>query len=428
LRCFLGATFTRPNPLNADSVSTMPTLRLTKRSIETIKPQGREFVVWDEELKGFGLRVQPSGSRSYVVQYRAGTGRKAPTRRYSIGKHGAPWTPTEARREAQRLLLAAATGNDPAVARADDKKAITVAELCELYLKEGCALKKASTLEVDHGRIRWHLVPLLGKKRVRDITRADGLALLSAVANGKTKTDVKTRQHGRARVTGGKYAANRAIGLFCAIMNFACDRGLVPYNPVQAIKKFPERKRERTLSSEEMAKLGQTISQIEKIGANPMAIAIIRLLMLTGARRSEVENLKWSEIDFENRYLRLDDSKTGQKKIPLSIAALEIFKAQKPFERSLYVFPACSGSGVFQGLSKVWHRIRFCAGLDDLRLHDLRHAFASVGVSNGVPLAVIGRILGHSDTRMTSRYAHLADDPVLRATDQVANLITAQIG
>ena len=406
----------------------MPTKKLTKRTVDAAQGEAAEYTFWDTELKGFGLRVQPTGAKTYVVKYRAGRGRNAPTKRLTIGRHGSPWTPDRARMEARRLLIDAASGDDPAANRAAERKAMSVAELCDLYLKEGCTTKKASTLAVDVGRIERHIKPVLGRRRAMDVTRADVVHLLRCVASGETKTDLKTRTRGRARVTGGKYAANRVVSLFGAILTFACERSLLEANPAGGVKKFPEPRRERFLSQSELQRLGTAITGVAREGVNPMAIAIIRLLIFTGARRSEIECLRWPEFDAEHSCLHLADSKSGRKVVPLSSLAVKIIESQPRVDGTEYVFPATSGEGRYRGVSKIWRRIRKCAGLDDLRLHDLRHTFASVSISAGVPMAVIGKILGHADQRMTNRYAHLADDPVYAGAEKVADVLSKRLG
>lgn len=403
-------------------------LRLTRNTIKTAVPHDKDYVLWDSELKGFGLRVLPSGAKSFIVQYRAGKGRRAPNRKVTLGKCGPLLAPEAARKMALNLLGAVVAGDDPAKTLSEEKRSITLSDLCDLYLEFGCATKKASTIAIDEGRIRRHIRPVLGSKRVKDLTRGDALDLQLKIANGAIRVDEKTKARGRARVSGGKPAANRTVQLLSAILNFACDRGIIESNVAQGIRKFPEQKRERFLSEEELERLGRVITAIANDGANPMAIAIVRLLIFTGARRGEIENLTWPEVDFENRCLRLMDSKTGRKVIPLSNIALSILREQPRFFESPYVFPATSGDGRFRGLSKVWRRIRFCAGLEDLRLHDLRHTFASVGAASGIPLPVVGKILGHADQRMTSRYAHIADDPVFAGAEKVADLLAERLG
>lgn len=399
-------------------------VKLTKTTIDSAKPQSRDYFLWDSEVKGFGIKIAKGGRKSYVCKYRAGVGRGAPTRRFTIGAHGSPWTVEQARLEAKKILGRAANGEDPAKEKQEEKKQITVSELCDLYLENGVGTKKASTIATDRGRIERHIKPLLGRKKLRDVTRADVKRFLQDVANGKTSIDEKTGVRGRAIVRGGKGTATRTVGLLGGIFSFAVDCGLIESNPVRGIKRFRDKKCDRYLSPRELMSLGQAIAEGEKNGLNPQALAILKLLILTGARKGEIESLRWDEIDFENGYLRLADSKTGQKSIPLSAAAQKVLAAQHKFADSPFVFPSSRGAGHYEGTPKVWRIVRAQAGLNDVRLHDLRHSFASVAVSGGVSLPIIGALLGHSDSATTQRYAHLHDDPLKAAAEAVGGKIS----
>lgn len=398
--------------------------KITKRTVDAAKAGGRDAFIWDAELKGFGLKVTPAGNRIYIVQYRTG-GRGSPTRRFTIGKHGAPWTPDKARTEAKRILGGVADGKDPQTLKAIEKAAMTVKELCKLYLAEGCETKKASTIATDEGRIERHIKPLLGRKRVKDLTSNDIRRFMADVAKGKTAATVKTGEHGLARITGGKGTATRTVGLLGGIMSFAVAEGVRSDNPVRGVKRYPDKKGERFLTNTEMAKLGEVLNTLEK--AEALAVPAIRLLILTGCRKTEILSLKWSEVDFDLGCLRLADSKTGQKVVMLGAPALQIFASLSRQEGSDYVFPAMKGKGHYVGLPRAWIRIRKKAGLDDVRIHDLRHSFASVGAGAGMGLQIIGKLLGHADPKTTARYAHIADDPVKAAADRISGSIAAAL-
>ncbi len=402
-------------------------VKLTKSTVDKADPRVDDYFIWDSELKGFGLKVAKGGRKSYVCKYRAGNGRTAPTRRMTIGAHGSPWTVDQARAEARKLLGRVANGEDPAKEKQEEKKQVTVAELCKQYLEVGTGTKKASTLATDEGRIARHIIPLLGKKMVRDLTRADIKRFLQDVASGKTSADIKTKLRGRAIVRGGKGTASRTVGLLGGIFSYAFDCGLIDVNPVRGVKHFADRKGNRYLSQEELVALGQALRDGSDKGLNPQAIAILRLLIFTGARKGEIEDLKWSEVNFETGYLHLDDSKTGQKSIPLNAGALETLAAVPKLEGAIYVFPAHRSEGHYQGTPKVRQIIRELAGLEDVRLHDLRHSFANVAVSGGASLPIVGALLGHSDSGTTQRYAHLHDDPVKAASDNVGSKIAILI-
>ncbi len=394
--------------------------KITKRAVDAARPNNRDTFLWDTELAGFGLKVTPSDNRIYVLQYRIG-GR---LRRYTIGKHGSPWTPEEARREANRLRGLIAAGIDPAEEKAEARAGFTIAELSELYIAEGCATKKPSTLLRDRSRIDRHIKPLLGRRSVKSITRADVERFMQDVAVGKSATDVKTGFRGRAIVTGGKGTARECVVLLGSMFTFAVNRGLRADNPAWKVKKYKARKLERFLSPSEMAQLGDALSTAQQKGESPFAVAAIRLLVLTGARKGEILTLKWEHVDTERGCLRLPDSKTGAKVIPLGAAALEALSEIPRIEGNPYVLPGLEGRH-FVGLQKTWERIRKRAGLEDVRLHDLRHSFASVAVAGGNSLYLVGKVLGHQQARTTERYAHLADDPVKAVADKTAAHIAA---
>jgi integrase len=392
--------------------------RITKRTVDSLQITGKDYVHWDGELKGFGVRVRATGAMSFVAVYRTG-GRNSPQRRVTIGAVG-KIEADKAREEAKSIILQAELGQDRAAEKAKARAEMTFDMVCNLYLKEGCETKKASTLATDRGRIDRHIRPLLGRKRISEITRADVERFMRDVAAGKTAVDEKTKKRGRAIVEGGKGTATRTVGLLGGIMSFAVARQLRTDNPVRGVKRYADRKGETFLSALELAKLGEALSQLETEGANSAGIAIIRLLAFTGARKSEIASLKWSEVDLERGYLRLGDSKTGAKVIPIGAPACEVLALQPAYADKSYVFPAGRGDGHFQGVERVWMKVRARAGFPKLRLHDLRHSFASVGLARGDALPVIGAILGHADVKTTSRYAHLGDDPVKQAADGIA--------
>lgn len=399
--------------------------RITKRTVESLAVTGKDYVHWDGELTGFGVRVRATGAKSFVAVYRTG-GRNSPQRRVTIGAVG-KIEADKAREEAKSIILQAELGQDRAAEKAKLRAEMTFDKVCDLYLKEGCETKKASTIATDRGRIERHIKPLLGKKRIGEITRPDIEKFMRDVANGKTAADEKTKKRGRAIVEGGKGTATRTVGLLGGIMSFAVSRQLRSDNPVRGVKRYADKRGETYLSSAELAKVGAALAAAEEAGANPAAVAIIRLLAFTGARKSEIAGLKWSEVDVERGYLRLGDSKTGAKVIPIGAPACEVLTGHPVTEGSVHVFPAASGDSHFQGVEKVWRNVRAAAGFPNLRLHDLRHSFASVGLARGDALPVIGAILGHADVKTTSRYAHLADDPVRQAADAISQSIKAAL-
>lgn len=394
-------------------------MKITKKTVDASKPKDAEYFIWDDDLAGFGLRVFPSGKKTYVVQYR----QHRRTRRMAIGPHGV-FTPDEARKEAKGILGEVARGGDPAEVKARAREDMTVSELCEKYLSDGCGHKKASTITTDRGRIERHVKPLLGTLLVRNVTRHDIEKFMQSVASGKTRADKKTKARGRAIVRGGDGTARRTVSMLGGIFTFASESlQLRPDNPVHGVKKSKDKKRSRFLSQAEFKQLGDALIRAENENVNPNAIAAIKLLILTGCRKSEILTLKWKYVDFENKVLRLPDSKTNEKTVPVGKPVLEILRGINRIEKNGYVLPGATDDGPFVGLQKEWVRIRKWAEIEDVRIHDLRRSFGSTAASNRESLIVIGKILGHADPKTTQIYAHLMDDPLQTAVEDTSNAI-----
>ncbi len=399
----------------------MATGKISKRSVDAIEPGECDKLLWDRDTPGFGLKVTPAGTRTYLVQYRIG-GRKGRSRRVTIGQHGRPWTdpkmektmsltPEVARKEAKRLLGMVTAGNDPAEDRARARRAITVAELCDYYLLEGVTAKKAGTIAKDKRRIELHVKSLIGGRRARDVTQDDVEVFMNAVAKRF-----------------GKGAASRTVGMLGGIFTFAVRKKkstLCTKNPVHGVARFADRKVERFLSPAELARLGETLADAERSGVNPYAVAAIRMLVFTGCRKAEILTLRWNDIDWEHGCLRLPDSKTGAKTVALGAPAVELLHGLPRVDDNPYVFPGTKERAHLVGLQKIWHRLRNRAELPDVRLHDLRHSFASVGAAGGDSLLIIGKLLGHKNAASTQRYAHLGDDPLRSAANRISQQIAA---
>ena len=398
-------------------------IKLTKRNVDTAQPGEQDVYLFDTDLTGFGLKVTPTGRKVYLVQYRINGAKK----RVMIGVHGSPWTPDAARKEAARLLGMVADGQDPADQKAQAKAAPTMAELCDLYLEEGTSTQKPSTVSTDRGRILRHIKPLLGRKRVDQITYADIERFRDAVASGKTAGKFKTGVRGLAIVTGGEGTANRCLELLSGIFSFACRRHIMTDNPCVGVKKFRRQTMERFMTGAELGRLGEEMQAAEIRGVNKVAIAALRMLLLTGMRRGEVLTLEWSHVDFDRTCLRLPDSKTGSKIIHMGAAALELLASLPRIEGNPFCFPGSIGGHCLVGLPKIWRDIRDRAGLTDVRIHDTRHGFASVGAMGGMGLPVIGALLGHKSPEMTARYTHLTETPLKGAADSICGTIAASL-
>jgi integrase len=368
------------------------------------RKSGAQYL-WDDEIIGFGLRVYPSGRKSYVVAYRAGGSQRF----HTLGRHG-ELTPDQARRLAREALLQVRQGGDPSAERQAYREAPTVADLAERYMAEHARPhKKASSILNDELAWRNHILPALGRRKVADITREDIVRL----HRSKAETP---------------YGANRVLALLSNAFGIAEMWGWRPEhsNPCRHVKRFREKKRQRFLSGEELNRLAASLADVEHERTElPAAIAAIRLLLFTGCRMGEILQLRWSEVDFDRRCLFLADSKTGSKVVHLNSPALEVLAGIERIEGNPYVIRGKIAGTHLVNLQLPWGRIRRRAGLEDLRIHDLRHSFASVAAGVGLSLPMIGRLLGHTRADTTLRYAHLADDPLRQATEQIGASIEA---
>jgi integrase len=386
----------------------MATARITKRAIDEARPNSKDSYLWDDELSGFALKITPAGRKIYLVQYRLG-GRKGRTRRVTIGQHG-ELTPTAARTEAKRLLGEVAVGRDPASGRDKAKADKTLAAVLDQFMAEHVRAKRKASTAREYQRIaKLYIVPRLGRRLIGEINRQDVAKLHHELASKP-------------------YQANRTLALLSKFFNWAEKHGLRPdgSNPCRHVEKYRERRRERFLSQAELARLGDALRTAERDeSATPWTIAAIRLLTFTGARLNEILMLRWQHVNEEHGLLVLPDSKTGRKAIHLSPPALAVLQEIPRLEGNPFVICGDRSGRHLVNLEKPWRRIRKAAELDDVRLHDLRHSFASVAASGGQSLVVIGKMLGHSQPATTARYAHLADDPVKAANDAVGRHIAA---
>jgi integrase len=407
--------------------------RMGLRQVRALKP-GQ--TIWDASLTGFGARRQQSEAVSYVLFYRT---RESRQRWFTIGKHGAPWTPETAREEAKRLLGEVAHKADPAADKRANRNAKTVAELCDSYLanaKAGRLLtrrkaaKKASTLAIDNGRIERHIKPLLGRRAVAAVTRDDIETLLHDIAAGKTAGRTKTaKKRGLARVRGGKGAANRVVGLLGAIFTYAMRCRMRSDNPVHGVVLFADGKRERRLSDDEYKALGNALRGAETSNLWPPAIAAARFLALTGWRSGEVLALRWDEIDLPRRTATLGDTKTGKSIRPLSHTACDVLRSLT--RSGDLVFPATRGNAdvIMSGFKKMWKKIAKLGKLPaDVTPHTLRHSFTSLANDCGYSDPTIAALVGHKGRTMTSRYIHGADAVLLAAADAVADRTAELMG
>jgi integrase len=417
-------------------------MKLTKRTVDSlICEPGKDIFYWDDDVPGFGLRIKSTGVKSFIIQYRNAGGA---SRRVTLGKMGV-LTPEMARKLAKEKLAEVVKGGDPAEAKAEERKAMTVKQLCEEYLvaaEKGLILgkrglpKKDSTLVSDRGRIARHIVPLLGSQKVRNLTGPDISRFIRDVSSGKTAVDVKTKARGRAIVEGGKGTASRTTGLLGGILSFAVSEGIIATNPVRGIKRPADQRRETRLSSDQYRALGLALDNAAAEGEAWQVIAAIRLLALTGCRRGEIEALKWDDVDIVGRCLRLSDSKTGKSVRPIGTAVVtELNRIERT---GPYVLPGRGRDGHFVGLPKAWLRIvanaakleeQFsdASALASVTPHGLRHAYASVAADLGMTEITIAALIGHSAATVTGRYIHHVDSTLVAAADRVSARIAASM-
>ena len=416
-------------------------IRIGKRLIDGLETTGKEYFVWDDDLAGFGVRVRGSGAKSYILQYRAGAGRTAPTRRFTLGS-SSKLAPEQARKLAREISGDVAHGKDPAKGKAEDRTAPTVAQLCELFLAEHVKVKrKPGTLANYEQLLRTDVIPAIGTTRATKLRRSD----LGRLHLAKREAP---------------YHANNMVRVVRSMFTFAASRGLVPegFNPAKGIAPYRGEARERYLSAVELERIGVTLrlgeteglpwvidpdmpedrkKHIPKSAAtqrtviDPHAAAAIRLLLFTGCRLREILNLEWSQVDFERGLLFLADSKTGRKTVILNVPALRVLKGLDQAGRYVIAGEKTVAVELIEAprrdLKRPWAAVIRHAGLEGLRLHDLRHNFASFGAGGGLGLPIIGRLLGHTQPATTARYAHLDTDPLRRASEKIAGTIAAAL-
>jgi integrase len=414
----------------------MPTVKLTKRTVDAAEPRSTRWELWDAELRGFGVRIQPSGLKTFFVRYRAGAGgREAPKEFFPIGRYGEHLTPDEARRRAREVLGAVARGENPAEARRKDRQADTVAQIAGAFMAEHVRPKrKPSTAAHYQHVLDAYVLPDLGKRRAAEVTLSD-----------------IDRLHGRLEATPS--IANYVVAVVGSMFTWAGKRHRVPsgHNPAAGIERYDEKRRERYLSGAELQSIGAALRLAEtdglpwepdptkktkhapkrpearRIRIDAGAAAAIRLLIFTGARLREILHLRWHEVDFERGLLLLPDSKTGQKTIILNAPALTVLNSLP--RAGQFVIAGDRADKPRSDLKRPWASVSKAAGVSGVRVHDLRHTHASVGAGAGLGLPVIGKLLGHTQPATTARYAHLDADPLRRPSERIgASLAAAMDG
>ena len=408
----------------------MPTSKLTKRAVDAlVPPAAKQTVLWDTELKGFGVRVLPSGLKTYIVQYRNAERIK---RRVNIARHGV-LTVEQARDEAKLKLAAVIRGEDPAEEAQQARKGMTVAEMCDWYLVEARAGRilgrknlpiKASSLDKDESRIKTHIKPLLGKRIVRHLIPADIEQMQTDVKEGKT---AKARGSGRGgRAAGGPSAASGSVGTIQAIIGHAKHKGLLNAHPTQGAKKLAGRKKTRRLSVAEIIMVGKAMAYAERNSENPVALGALRTLLLTGYRREEAQAMHRAWINGAGGYVAFPDTKGGAQVRAIGPAAVKVIESQPGIVGNPHVFPSEVGSGAFTAVSACLHRICALAGIEGVTPHTLRHTFGSVAGDLGFSELTIRAMLGHASQNVTQDYIHIDEAlklAVRRTSDEIERLL-----
>ena len=387
----------------------MPRLKkksLSNRVVDALTPGEKEFMCWDRELPGFGVRVYPNGCKSYMVQRKGPRG----TKRIVVGRHGVI-TADEARQQGAVVLTRIEAGDEPETGR-DAAGGPTVAVLAERYLREHVAIRcKPNTVKGYRQSIERHILPKLGKVPIGELDRTHVAEL-----------------HYRLRKT--PVAANDTVGALSRMLNRAEAWGLLPAgsNPCRFVTRNPTRRLERFLTEDEFRRLGQALDDLQAEDRVPVhAAAAIKLLMLTGCRSGEILTLRWDDVELERNEIKLRDSKTGPRTVPLSPAAARVLGGLPRLADNPWVIAGRDHGERQKHIAYYWYRVRERAGLDDVRVHDLRHSFASRALALGEDLTMIGKLLGHRKIQTTSRYAHLARDSVKESAALVAASIFADI-
>ena len=397
--------------------------KITKRAMDALQPdKDRDVFTWDSELRGFGVRMKPSGVKTFLIQYRNVEGR---TRRLVLGQYGA-LTPENARDLAREKLAGVAKGEDPSADRHAVRAGMSVSEVCDWYLEEAEAGRilgrnrrpiKGSTLKMDRSRIETHVKPLLGSRLVSGLTLRDIEAMQADIATGKSARGRKTGRGGKS--TGGSGVASRTVGTLRGLLGHAARLNIVGKNPAEGVRQLAVERRQRRLSDDEIRHLGQVMRSLAAEGEHPTGLAAIRLMLLSGFRRMEVLGLERTWVSRRDHCVRFPDTKSGAQIRVLGEAAISCVETTLGRGGSPFVFPADWGDGHFVGVVRVLERVCARAKLKDVTPHVLRHTFASVAGDIGFSELTIAGLLGHSARGVTQGYVHL-DTALVVAADRVS--------
>lgn len=408
--------------------------KLEKTMVDSLQPGAEDYYAWDTDTKGFGVRVWPSGAKTYVYQYRTPEGRQ---RLYKIGRHG-ELTPSEARNAAKKVAADIMRGDntDPVGRRRDRRSALKIGALLDEYTRSAkFAEKTESTKTTDKSRIERHIKPLIGKEVADKLTRENVRKLFADIKDGKTAKDEKTgKKHGRSIVKGGEGTARKAIRILRAALNWGIEQGYLKENPATGLNIGKDKVRRTIIEGRDEYSI--VFAAIDKMESerrlrSPVADAI-RLVILTGARRGEIARLKWSQVDLRKGLLVLqpDSHKTGAKtgedrEIGLSTASQGIIARQPITSPDDLVFPSTK-NGVPNDLSKAWTKIRAEAGLPkEVVLHTMRHSLATSLAFQGAQAAEIMAAMGHRHISTSQKYIHWTQDAKAALAERYTSGIAA---
>ncbi len=403
--------------------------KLTKRTIEALKPRASVYEVQDTDLQGFQVRVHPDGRKVFYFYYRNKDGVR---RRPAVGDYHPKSFPIEkAREKAGQWFGLVAEGKDPSAEKQLSRSAATVADLVKLFMEEVETHDKPTTAAEYRRQLEAHFLPKFGNKKLAAVTTAEMHRLHSNLAKPRKLTiTAKKGMKSYSRVRGSKASANRVLATIRAMFNKAEVWKLIPpaTNPTRGIKLFKEKPRSRYLTPDELERLAKALDAAEnEETASTWTIAAIRLLIYTGARKSEILTLKWEHVDADAGCLRLPDSKTGEKVIFLNKPAADVLEKLVTIRDRENPWVICSSrkEGRLVNLSKPWTRIHKAAGIENLRLHDLRHVFGGTGAALGLGLTAVGALLGHRNASTTMRYSNMAPSPLAAANEQIGQALAA---
>ena len=382
-------------------------MKITLKQIDQLTSTGAPAHLWDTELRGFGVKALKSGKKNYIVKYRVGGGRSAKQRWMKLGDCNVLKLP-KAREQAQQVLAAASRGEDPQAEKREKNKYQTLNDAWERFEKEVLPNRKPSTASDYRSMWKLSIQPKLGKRDINKITQND-----------------VSKLHRQLRDT--PYRANRVLSVCSRLFNLCeawgwKDQGM---NPCKHVEKFSEKSRERYLSGEEIKALNQAmVSLVEQDKIHPQMRRIILLLLITGARKNEIIKCEWKWVDMDRSLILLPDSKTGKKTLYLADHAKQILFEQSHYSGdSKWVFPSTVMDSHLVNISKAWNKMRSLAGLEDVRIHDLRHTSASIAANEGFNAQAIAKVLGHAQTSTTERYTHLRDDAAFNVANTVGDFV-----